>query len=142
MRAVLGIMVGIAIWWGLFALSSFLIVTIWPTTEEFRQALFEVGDYSVIPTTMLALFLVMYIPIGLVSGFVTAVVTKTQWHAWVVAAPIFAFAVFQHLFTLWDNLPAWYNVAVVLVIAPPIVLGGGLSKAAEHGPVPEGAVSS
>jgi hypothetical protein len=125
MRAVLGIIVGITIWWGMFLVSSFLIVIIWPTTEEFRQALFEAGDYSVIPTTMLALFLVMYIPIGFVSGFVTTVIAKTRWQAWVVAAPIFAFAVFQHLFTLWDNLPAWYNVAVVLVIAPFTILGAG-----------------
>jgi hypothetical protein len=42
----------------------------------------------------------------------------------VVASPIFLYAAFQHLYVLWDVMPSWYNVAVVLVIFPLIVLGG------------------
>jgi hypothetical protein len=131
MRVFGGVVLGIAAWWAAFLLSTYLIITIWPTSEEFRQAVFDAGDLSVLPTAMLAAFLVMYLPIGLISGFVTAAVTSKRWHTWIVAAPIVAFAIFQHLFVLWDNLANWYNVAVVLVIAPCVFLGSKLWRGPE-----------
>ena len=131
MRAVAGVVVGVAVWWTVFLLSTFLIVALWPASEELRHAIFEDRNYSVLPTAMLAMFLFMYLPIGLVSGFVTAAITKKRWHTWLAAAPITAYAILQHLFVLWDNLPNWYNVAVVAIIAPFIVLGGNFWRSAE-----------
>ena len=123
-RTAAGIVLGIAVWWVLFMASTFLIVVAWPTSEAFRQAVFDAGDYSVFPTAMLLAFLAMYVPIGLIAGRAAVSITRVARHAWIVAAPILLFALFQHLYVLWNNLPNWYNVAVVLLIAPFIVVGG------------------
>lgn len=128
-RTTVGVAAGIAVWWSLFLASTFLIVVAWPASERFRQSVFEAGDYSVFPVAMLLLFLIMYIPIGLLAGRATVSITRDRRHAWIVAAPLLLFAAYQHLFVLWNNLPNWYNVAVVAVIAPGIVLGGRSGRA-------------
>jgi hypothetical protein len=127
-RTIAGIALGIVAWWVLFFLLSFAIVVLWPGSETFQQALFEKRDYSVIPTGALLVLLVMFVVIGLFAGWLTTAITRREVHAWAVAVPIFLFAVFQHLFVLWGNLPDWYNVAVVFMIWPFIVLGGRLKS--------------
>jgi hypothetical protein len=122
-RSIAGIVVSIVIWWALFLFLSFAIVVMWPGSESYRQALFEKGDYSVLPTGALVVLLLMFVVIGLFVGWVTAAITRNELHAWAVAVPIFLFAAFQHLYTLWGNLPDWYNIAVVLLIWPFIILG-------------------
>jgi hypothetical protein len=128
-RAIAGIVLGIVLWWALFFVLSFQIVTLWPGSESYGKALFE-GDYSVLPTGALMVLLLMFVGIGLVAGWVTAWITRKEVHAWVVAVPIFLFAVFQHLYVLWGNLPDWYNLAVVVLIWPFIILGARLRKPA------------
>ncbi len=127
-RTVAGIAIGFVSWWALFLASTFLIVAVWPTSAALRQVVFEARDYSSLPTLMLLLFLVMYVPIGLIAGRITAAICRTRFPAWLVATPIFLYAMFQHLHVLWNNLPNWYNLAVVLIIAPFIVLGGRLER--------------
>ena len=128
-RAVSGIAAGFAAWWFLFLVESFLIVGFWPYRDaEVRRAVLELGDYSQLPTAMLAVLLFNYIPIGLVSGWITVSITENRRHPWIVATPTFLYAVFQHLHTLWNSLPAWYNVGVVLIIYPFVVIGGRLVR--------------
>ena len=127
-RSIAGIVLGIVLWWALFLVLSYAIVVMWPGSESYQQALFERGDYSVIPTGALVVLLVMFVVIGLVSGWVAAAISRNEVHAWIVAIPILLFAAFQHLYKLWGNLPDWYNIAVVLLIWPFIILGARLRR--------------
>lgn len=77
---------------------------------------------------MLVVLLLNYVPIGLVSGWITVSITENRLHSWIVATPTLLYALFQHLHTLWNALPAWYNVGVVLIIYPFVVIGGRLVR--------------
>ncbi len=38
---------------------------------------------------------------------------------------LFAYFAYNHLWALWDDLPLWYNLLVVVLVVP-FFLGGGL----------------
>jgi hypothetical protein len=64
----------------LFFVVSFLIVITWPDGGDLRQALLEARDFSRVPTAMWFAFLLMYVPIGLLAGWVTVSITENKIH--------------------------------------------------------------
>lgn len=123
-RAIAGIVTGLIVWWVLFMSTSLSIVKAWPFSAATEQAIFENRDLSLLPTSILMVFLIMYVVIGLFTGWLTAFIARDRRHVWFVAGPLCLYAAYQHLFVLWRVLPGWYNLAVIVFIGLFIILGG------------------
>jgi hypothetical protein len=126
-RLVVGIIVGFFSWWAVFYLSIILMGLSWPALGKAGRTVLETGDYSALTTGMLALLLAGYVYINGIAGWITAKIARRPFAIWIACAPIFAYAVYEHLFTLWHMLPSWYNLGVVGFIFPFSFLGGHLA---------------
>jgi hypothetical protein len=140
-RTVIGIIVGFLSWWVAFVLSIVLMGLLWPALGKVGRSIQESGNYAALTTGMLALLLCGYVYINAMAGWVTAKITGRKSAIWIACAPIVAYAMYEHLYVLWDMLPAWYNVGVVGFIYPFSFLGGALAstrQVTQIGPVTPG----
>ena len=124
----MGIVAGFIIWWVAFYASLAVFGFFWPALMEAGRPAVENNDYSHFTTTMLSLFIVMYFWVNPIAGWLTVFITKNRNHAWITAIPLFLYAAFMHFYMLWNNLPDWYNLAVVMLMPPLVYLGGRLVK--------------
>ena len=131
-RTVVGIIVGFFSWWVVFVLSIVLMGLLWPALGNVGRSVQVSGDYSALTTGMLALLLGGYVYINGIAGWVTAKITRHRSAIWIACAPIVAYAVYEHLYVLWDMLPAWYNLGVVAFIYPFSFAGGWLARTPYH----------
>jgi hypothetical protein len=127
-RTVVGIIVGFFSWWVAFFLSLFLMGLLWPALGKVGRSVQESGDYSALTAGMLALLLGGYVYINGIAGWLTVRIARRKSAIWIAAAPIAAYAAYQHLYVLWHMLPAWYNLGVIGFIYPFSFLGGSLAS--------------
>ena len=127
-KSISGIVAGVIIWWAAFYMTLAIFVFFWPALIEAGRAAITDNDWSQITTPMLSLLLLMYFWVNPVAGWLTVFITKNRNHAWITAIPLFLYAAFMHLYMLWNNLPDWYNLAVIILIPPLVYLGGRLVK--------------
>lgn len=127
-RDIAGIAAGFIIWWVALYTSFGLFILLWPELLEVGRAAVRDNDWSLITTPMLAMLIVMYFWVNPIAGWLTVFITKNHSHAWITVIPLALYAAFQHWYTLWNVLPDWYNLAVVLLIPPLVYLGGKLVK--------------
>jgi cbb3-type cytochrome oxidase subunit 3 len=127
-RTVVGIIVGFLSWWALFLLTIVVIALLWPAFAKAGRAASVSNDYSALTTSMLALLLATYVYINGLAGWIAARVAGRRTAMWFAVTPIFAYAAFQHLHTLWHALPTWYNLGVVAFIYPFSWLGASLVR--------------
>jgi hypothetical protein len=127
-RTVVGIIVGFLSWWALFLLTLVVIAMLWPAFGEVGRTVRASRDYSALTTGMLALLLVTYVYINCIAGWITARLAGRRTAVWFAVTPIFVYAAFQHLHTLWHALPAWYNLGVVGFIYPFSWLGASAAR--------------
>jgi hypothetical protein len=100
----------------------------WPALREVARSVQESGDYSGLTTGLLALLLGGYVYINGIAGWVTVKIAGRKSAVWIAVAPIVAYAGYEHLYVLWDVLPAWYNLGVLGFIYPFSFLGGSLAS--------------
>lgn len=127
MRIVVGIIVGIVAWWLLFMLTLIGLSAAWPALAEAGRRVQESGDFGAISAAMLAMLLATYVYINGIAGWSAGRIARRWSAVWIAATPVFAYAVFQHLFRLWGDLPAWYNLGVVAFVYPFSLMGGRLA---------------
>jgi len=127
-RTVVGIIAGFFAWWAVFYLSLFVMALLWPPLRDVARSIQESGDYSGLTTGMLAVLLAGYVYINGIAGWLTVRITGRKSAVWIAVAPIVAFAAYEHLYLLWDELPAWYNLGVVAFLYPFSFLGGSLAS--------------
>jgi hypothetical protein len=46
----------------------------------------------------------------------------------IIAALLFACFAYNHLWALWDEMPKWYNVLVVIPVVPMVLIGGLIGR--------------
>ena len=124
----MGIVAGFIIWWVALFASGIVFSFLWPAFMEASQVMRENNDYSQLTTPMLSLFIVMYFWVNPIAGWLTVFITKNRNHAWITVIPLFLYAAHAHFYRLWNILPDWYNLAVVILIPPLVYLGGRLVK--------------
>ena len=57
------------------------------------------------------------------ASWLTLFISQQTLSVWVLIAVLSLYAVFNHFYVLWNNLPNWYNMAVVLIFPPTLYLG-------------------
>ncbi|GAB1256616.1 hypothetical protein [Aurantivibrio plasticivorans] len=124
----LAVVSGILIW-GIVNFASLALLAIgWPELGDVGKAAQSSGDYSQFTLTMLIIFLLMWLWVNVAAGWLTALIAKHSLPVWVVVGLLSLFALYNHLFVYWDNLPNWYNIAVIVIFPPSILAGGLLAK--------------
>lgn len=126
-RTPMGIFVGFLSWWAaLFATGYIAVFTIPGFREAVRPAIYD-NNWASISTPMLVGAILLYCILNPLSGWITARITMNSFHAVVTAIPLTLYAITAHWIRLWNVLPDWYNVLVVVMIPPLVYLGGKLA---------------
>ncbi|NKB32476.1 MAG: hypothetical protein GKR91_05200 [Pseudomonadales bacterium] len=128
MRFVSGMLAGFVVWWAAFYAIGGIILLIIPGFPEAGRIAVDENDWSHFTTVMLLPLIAMYFVINPLAGWLTVFISKNRHLVWATMAPLFLYAAHSHLIRLWDNLPNWYNVAVVVLIPPLMYLGSRLAK--------------
>jgi hypothetical protein len=125
LKSVVAVVAGLVVWVAAFPLWAILEAQLWPALGEAAGTYFETQSYAVFDTAMLASFQVMWPLTNGAAGLVTGLIAKRLTEVWVLCGILFAYFAYNHLWALWDDLPLWYNLLVVVLVAP-FVVGGGL----------------
>ena len=127
-KIILAVIVGL-MFWGVFNFASTaLLGVLWPALGSVGRAAMESGDFSHLTLLMLLLFLAMWTWVNVGTGWLTMFIAKSRTALWCVLAALTAFALYNHAYVYWNNLPNWYNIAVIIIFPPTTYLGCLLVK--------------
>jgi len=127
-RIPIGITAGLLSWWAtLFATGYVAVFTIPGFREAVWPAIYD-NNWSTISTHMPVSAIFLYCFTNSLSGWVTVKITKKIFHASGTAIPLVLYAITAHWFRLWNILPNWYNVLVVIMIPPLVYFSGKFAQ--------------
>jgi len=124
-RSVIAILAGGLVWMFTFPLLVGLMTTVWPSLREAVQVFRNTGRFNVFgSTSMLAAFQVLWLLTNGTAGLVTALISKRKTEVLILMGILVAWFAYNHFWAKWDQFPVWYNVLVVVFVAPMVVVGG------------------
>lgn len=126
LRGIGAFLAGGAVWWFLFLAVGIAFGLVWPDYREAARVMFNDDDLSRFTTPMLFVNFIVFATAGLVVGWLAAIVGGNRLPSLVIALVYLITMGYNHYVRVWDQLPAWYNVVVPLVIAGTIALGSRL----------------
>lgn len=128
MRTVAGIVAGLIAWLiGYFAL-GILFGLLWPAYAEAARHMFREDDLSYFTFPMLLMNWTLFVGTGLFAGWVASRIGRNPTAPLFVAAFWFLYAVVNHYWLVWNELPDWYNVIVPFVIGAPIFVWSRIGR--------------
>ena len=124
-RSVIAILAGGLVWMFTFPLLVGLMTTVWPSLREAVQVFRNTGRFNVFgSTSMLVAFQVLWLLTNGTAGLVTALISKRKTEVLILMGILVAWFAYNHFWAEWDQFPVWYNVLVVVFVAPMVVVGG------------------
>ena len=124
-RSVIAILAGGLVWKFTFPLLVGLMTTVWPSLREAVQVFRNTGRFNVFgSTSMLIAFQVLWLLTNGTAGLVTALISKRKTEVLILMGILVAWFAYNHFWAKWDQFPVWYNVLVVVFVAPMVVVGG------------------
>ena len=124
-RSVIAILAGGLVWMFTFPLLVGLMTTVWPSLREAVQVFRNTGRFNVFgSTSMLIAFQVLWLLTNGTAGLVTALISKRKTEGLILMGILVAWFAYNHFWAKWDQFPVWYNVLVVVFVAPMVVVGG------------------
>ena len=124
-RSVIAILAGGLVWMFTFPLLVGLMTTVWPSLREAVQVFRNTGRFNVFGiTSMLIAFQVLWLLTNGTAGLVTALISKRKTEVLILMGILVAWFAYNHFWAKWDQFPVWYNVLVVVFVAPMVVVGG------------------
>ena len=124
-RSVIAILAGGLVWMFTFPLLVGLMTTVWPSLREAVQVFRNTGRFNVFgSTSMLIAFQVLWLLTNGTAGLVTALISKRKTEVLILMGVLVAWFAYNHFWAEWDQFPVWYNVLVVVFVAPMVVVGG------------------
>jgi len=124
-RSVIAILAGGLVWMFTFPLLVGLMTTVWPSLREAVQVFRNTGRFNVFgSTSKLVAFQVLWLLTNGTAGLVTALISKRKTEVLILMGILVAWFAYNHFWAKWDQFPVWYNVLVVVFVAPMVVVGG------------------
>jgi hypothetical protein len=117
-RSVAAVILGVVLWWLLFFAIGIGIGLLWPEYRDAARVMMQERAFRLFTTPMLIADFLLFAVAGMAVGWVSTRLARNTTAALVVAVLLFTYAAVQHYLLLWDQLPAWYNLIV------PVVIGG------------------
>ena len=127
-RPVVGVLLGVAIWWFLFMAVGIGIGAVNPEYRAAAAAMFQADDMSLFTTPLLLLNWIVFCVAGLVAGFVAALVSKNRLATLLLAGGFLIMMLINHYIIAWDDFPIWYNLVVPFIIAGLLYLGAAIGN--------------
>ena len=128
LRIALAIIIGL-VFWGIFNFASTSAIgAVWSEFGAIGRAGLETGDLSHFTLPMLLLLLAMWTWVNVATGCLTMFIAKSRTALWCVLAALTVFALYNHAYLYWNNLPNWYNIAVIIIFPPTVYFGSLLAK--------------
>ena len=126
LRSILSLVAGFVIWMAAFWIVMILMALVWPALREAARVYMgeDGGSYAVFTTPMLISFQFVWPVANAAGGFLTRVISNRQREVRWLAVLLTAYFAYNHWWALWNELPVWYNVIVVLPVAPMVLIGG------------------
>ena len=118
-KNILSVVAGYVVWTVIFLGGAAAVRSLRPDVHDIN------GFTSDIPT--LVIYLIVSIVASLAAGFVTAKIagsSKTMYAA-ILAVCLLATGIPVQL-SAWNDLPVWYNLAFLILLAPVTMLSAGL----------------
>ncbi|MGW8370211.1 MAG: hypothetical protein ACWGPN_16220 [Gammaproteobacteria bacterium] len=131
-RSLISIVLGIALWWFLFFAVGIAFGLVWPRYREAVGFMFDDGDLSHFTTPMLLVNYMVFIVAGVAVGWLVTRISGNRVAALVLGLLYLTYMAINHYFVVWDELPAWYNLLVPVIVTGAIVLGSRLVPAGRH----------
>lgn len=123
-RPIGALLAGGFVWMFLFPVLIWLTSLSWPSLQHALQAFRETHRFDVFSSTsMLLLFQLLWLLTHSIAGFVTALISRRRTEALILMGIVVAYLAYRHFWTEWDQFPAWYNLAVVILAAPMFFVG-------------------
>jgi hypothetical protein len=126
LRPIAALVGGYVAWVAAFWAPMFLMAFVWPALRGTARVFFEQQRYDVFDTSMLIAFQFVWLFANGSAGFVVRWIGKRPLELRWFAVLLFLYFAYNHLWALWDQLPAWYNVLVVIPVMPMVLIGGTL----------------
>jgi hypothetical protein len=124
-RSVIAILAGGLVWMFTFPLLVGLMTTVWPSLREAVQVVRNTGRFNVFgSTSKLVAFQFLWLLTNGTAGLVTALISKRKTEVLILMGILVAWFAYNHFWAEWDQFPVWYNVLVVVFVAPMVVVGG------------------
>jgi hypothetical protein len=126
-RGVVGVLGGLIVWQIGFFILAWLLARIWPDYAVAGRSYLTTAVYA-FAVPMAACNIVFWIVTEIAAGWTATVIAKRREAAWALAAMLLLYMVVIHLFVYWATFPWWYNLSVVLTVAPAVLLGWRLAR--------------
>lgn len=123
LRSILAVVAGYVAWVVAFFVPIMLVAFFWPSLREAVRISVAQGRYDVFDTSMLVAFQLIWPIANGAAGLVTRLISKRQVEVWCLTALLLAYFAYNHFWVLWDQLPVWYNLLVVVQVVPMILVG-------------------
>ena len=123
LRPILAIVAGYLAWMVGFWVPASALASVWPELRELAQLTFDEGRYDIFPTPMLVSFQVIWVLANGAAGLVARFIAKRRLEVWILAALLLGYFAYNHLWALWNVMPDWYNVLVVILVVPGVLIG-------------------
>lgn len=130
-RGVLGVVAGWIVWLVGFLALAVLLAQVWPEYRVHGRAWMNdhVFDF---PTDMAIYNVIFWVLAEIAAGWVAMAIARRREAVWVLAAIVLGYLGYEHLYAEWANIPAWYNLAVVITAVPAVLLGARLASRSTH----------
>jgi hypothetical protein len=132
-RTIGGILAGLIAWMIGFYAIGIAFGLLWPPYAEAARHMFSEDDFSYFTVPMLFMNWTLFVGTGLFAGWVASWIGGNRKAPLIVAAVWFLYAVINHYWRVWNELPDWYNVIVPFVIAVPIFVWSRLGRSVSKG---------
>ena len=130
-RGVLGVVAGWIVWLVGFMALAIGLAAVWPEYRVHGQAWMNNHIFD-FPTNMAVVNVLFWILAEVAAGWLAMVVARRREAVWVLAAIVVGYLGYEHFYAEWANIPAWYNLAVVIAAIPAVLLGARLAGRSAH----------
>jgi|GEM_PF-3384710 len=127
-RRLLALPAGYAAWVIAFWTPILLASLGWTTLTEVGEQFWQVRRYDIFPTSVLVLFLLVWLFANFAAGFAARWVGRSERLVSIGAALLLLYFAYNHFWALWGVMPDWYNVLVVVPVVPMVLLGSFLAR--------------
>ena len=122
LRHILGIIAGAAVCNYGFMVLVLGLAQVWPTYAT-HVNVYRQQNLFMFPPALAATTVLLWMIAAFAAGFVAMKITRTWRAVQVLTALVVTAAVLVHLILSWATFPWWYNIALVLLFGPAILLG-------------------
>jgi uncharacterized membrane protein (DUF485 family) len=126
-RRITGGILGLALYWLAFYTIGIGTGLLWPAYRSAARGVFQERAFHLFTVPMLITNLLVFGVAGLVAGWLSTRIARSQTPGLIIATLLFIYAVVEHYILLWDQLPPWYNLIVPVVMAGSVWLGSRIS---------------